>query len=61
MTYPRNADLETPDEDAAEQRADAYPDLSPEDATDPSPGDIETPEAAARAQREIVQDDDEYR
>ena len=59
MTYPRNVDLETPVEDAAEQWADAYPD----DDREPSPPEvaIETPEWDAQEQSEIVPGDDEYR
>jgi hypothetical protein len=58
MTYPRNADIETPEADAAEQWAD----LSPEDAPDPPEVDIETPEADAQEQSQFVGgDDDDYR
>ena len=60
MTYPRDVDLETPEADAAEQWADAYPG---DDSRTPGPleVDVETPEWDAHEQSEIVPDDDEYR
>ena len=59
MTYPENADLETPLEDAAEQATSAVPGR-PEDDEDLRL-DIETPEWDAQEQARTVEIDDEYR
>lgn len=53
MTYPQDADLETPVEDAAEQATSAIPDRIDDDTDE----DDRTPDADAR----VVELDDEYR
>jgi hypothetical protein len=52
MTYPENADLETPLEDAAEQATSAVPDR---------PDDDEVGEEAGDDEARVVDLDDEYR
>ena len=62
MTYPENADLETPVEDATEQAASALPDRPEDDEDQPNLQlDIETPEWDAQEQARTVEIDDEYR
>jgi hypothetical protein len=60
MTYPENADLETPVEDAAEQAASAVPNRQEDDDGDLQV-DLETPEWDAQEQARTVEIDDEYR
>jgi hypothetical protein len=62
MTYPQNADLETPVEDAAEQAASALPDRYEDGAPGDRPLGAETPEWDAREQEQSVGwEDDDYR
>jgi hypothetical protein len=60
MTYPRDVDLETPAEDAAEQSTEAYPDYE-DDAPAAPELSVETPEWDAQDRSEVVHGDDEYR
>ena len=60
MTQPRNVDLETPEADAAEQWAEAFPD-NEDGAPRPLELSVETPEWDAQEQSEIVRGEDEYR
>jgi hypothetical protein len=60
MTYPQNADLETPVEDAAEQATSALPGRV-EDEDDNRALDDEIPEWDAQEQARVVELDDEYR
>jgi hypothetical protein len=61
MTYPEEADVETPLEDAAEQATSAFPDSGDEDDDDRALDD-EVPEWDAREQSQPVVDlDDDYR
>lgn len=60
MTYPRNVDLETPEQDAVEQWTDAFPDGEEGEEGVPDIA-LETPEADAREQSQVVRGDDEYR
>jgi hypothetical protein len=59
MTYPPNADLETPVEDAAEQATSALPDRI-DDGHDRTIDD-EVPEWDAQEQGRVVELDDDYR
>jgi hypothetical protein len=62
MTYPDDAGVETPAEDAAEQATNAFPDWIDDQAgADSRPLDTETPEWDAQEQSQIVQFDDDYR
>ena len=59
MTYPQEVGPETPEEDAAEQRAEVVP--SDEDRAQPAERDLETPEWDAQEQSEVVYLEDDYR